>query len=119
MAWSPAVVKRFQEWPGATTAADLRDDISGILFSVKEPVRTITMKGKATLVHADWHHITLANVVPDNGIVVLSLHYQAGMLASPSRVQIEREPSGQDPIGFIRLRVAAPVARITLAWGNR
>ena len=119
IAWSPAVLKRFREWEGAVPVADLVDDVPGCIFLVKYAHRNYTLKGKAKMVHADWHHITLADVVPENGVVVLSLHYQAGMRASPSRVQIEREQCGDDPIGFIRLRVAGPVARVTLTWGNR
>jgi len=119
IAWSPAVLKRFQEWDGAVTVADLFDDVPGYLFLIKHAPRDFTLKGKAKIIHADGHHITVADVVPDNGVVVLSLHYQAGMRASPSRVQIEREQCGYDPFGFIRLRVAGPVARVTLTWDSR
>jgi hypothetical protein len=119
VAWSPAVLKRFQEWEGAVQIVDVEDDTQGYLFLVKHARRNYALKGSARLIHADWHHITLADVTPENGVVVLSLHSQAGMVASPSRVQIEREPCGHDPIGFIRLRVAGPVSRLTLTWGNR
>jgi hypothetical protein len=118
VAWSPAVLKRFEAWPGAEPIVDLHDDVTGRLFLVKYAPRDFTLKGKARLIHADWHHITLADVVPEDGVVVLSLHFQAGMRATPSRVQIEAEPSGAS-IGFIRLRVAAPVERVTLTWGDR
>ena len=118
-AWSPAVLKRFQEWPGAVPVVDLQDDVPGKLFLLKHAPRSFVLKGKAQIVHADGHHITLADVTPENGVVVLSLHYQAGMRASPSRVQIEREPCGHDPIGFLRLRIAGPVARVTLTWDDR
>ena len=119
IAWSPTVLKRFHEWEGAVPVVDVFDDVPGYLFLVKRCPRDFVLKGKAKLVHADWHHITLADVVPDNGSVVLSLHHQAGMRASPSRVQLEQEPCGYDSIGFIRLRVAGPVVRVTLTWGNR
>jgi hypothetical protein len=118
IAWSPVVLKRFSDWEGTVPVTDLYDDVPGRLFLVKHAPRDFTLKGKAQLTHADGHHITLADVVPENGVVVLSLHYQAGMQASPSRVQIEREPSGHDLIGFIRLRLAGPAARVTLTWGN-
>jgi hypothetical protein len=118
-AWSPAVVKRLQEWSDAVALTDLQDDVHGYLFLVKHAPRDFILKGKAKIIHADWHHITLADAVPENGVLVLSLHYQAGLRASPPRVQIEREPCGHDPIGFIRLRVADKVARVTLTWGDR
>ena len=88
----------------------------GHLFLVKHAPRDFTLRGKAKLVHADWHHLTLAEVVPENGVVVLSMHYQAGLRVSPSRVQIEKEPDPYDPIPLIRLRVPGPVARLTLTW---
>jgi hypothetical protein len=55
-------------------------------------------------------------VEPLDGEVVISLHYHASMRASPGRVQIERATSGDDPIGFVRLRLAVPAARVTLTW---
>jgi len=119
IAWSPPVLKRFQEWSDAVPLAELYDQGPGTLFLIKHARRDFILKGKGKMIHADWHHITIADVVPDNGVVVLSMHYQAGMKANPSRVQIEREPNGLDPFGFIRLRVAGPVACVTLTWGDR
>ena len=110
--------RRFRS-SSAVPIVDVEDDTHGYLFLIKRARRDFALKGKAHILHADWHHITLADVVPENGVVVLSLHYQAGMIASPSRVQIEREPCSHDPIGFIRLKVAGPVVRLTLTWGNR
>ena len=61
-------------------------------------------------------HIALADIVPEDGTVVLSMHYQTGMRVSPGRVQIERETDPRDPIDFIRLRLQGPVARVTITW---
>lgn len=118
VAWSPAVLKRFHDWEEAVPVADVVDDVPGYLFLIKHAARDFTVKGKAKLIHADWHHLTLADVIPENGVVVLSFHYQAGLRATPGRVQVEREPCGHDPIGFMRLRVAGPVARVTLTWNR-
>jgi hypothetical protein len=118
--WSPAAVARMQAWKSATLVAELHDQGKGYLFRVRTQNRSFVLKGQAELVHADSHHITLANVVPENGVVVLSLHYQKSLRASPSRVQIECEIYADDPIGFLRLRVAGGrVARLTLTWDNR
>lgn len=118
--WSPAVVKRFDGWPGADKLVALHDDAAdGWLFRVKRASR-FALKGKAELLEANARYITLKNVEPDKGlgVVVLSLHYQAGMRASPGRVQVDPEPSGDDLIGFVRLRLAAPAARVTITWGK-
>jgi hypothetical protein len=74
------------------------------------------LKGHARLLCADTQHIALADVHPEDGRVVLSMHYQPGLHISPSRVEIEKEPDPYDPIPFIRLRMPGPVARLTLTW---
>ena len=50
---------------------------------------------------------------------VSSLDYQAGLGATPSRVQVARDPDARDPIPFVRLLLPGPVARITLTWEDR
>jgi len=118
--FAPASIQRFGDWPAAQKLADVKDgDVPGVLFAVKRSPHGYALRGQAQMIHADIHHITLADVVPDNGVVVLSLHYQTGMTASPSRVHVECEPSALDPIGFIRLRLAGPAARVTLTWSDR
>jgi len=74
------------------------------------------LQGQARFLHADCRHIALADVIPEDGKVVLSMHYQAGMHVSPGRVLLEKEPDSCDPIPFIRLRMPGPVARLTLTW---
>lgn len=118
--WTPAAVKRFSEWDGVESHVPLVDDVAGKLFTLKRQRRTYALKGQATLLHADAQHITLGDVIPDeNGVVVLSFHWQSGLRAAPGRVQVEREPDGHDPIGFIRLRMDSPAARVTLTWEHR
>ncbi|MCI0682915.1 MAG: hypothetical protein L0Y71_12500 [Gemmataceae bacterium] len=117
--WTPAAIKRFTEWQGVESSTPLVDDVAGYLFTLQREDRSYALKGQARLLDADPRHITLGDVVPDDdGVVVLSLHWQAGLRAAPSRVQVEREACGHDPIGFIRLRMASPVARVTLTWSE-
>jgi hypothetical protein len=121
--WSPATIARLDAWAKAELKARLGH--GGSLFAVTGQEHSYVLKGQAELVHADFHHITLADVVPDkHGIVEISLHYQSGMRASPSRVHLEpaTDPKAEernDPIPFIRLRVSSPVARVTLTWEER
>jgi hypothetical protein len=106
-------------WQGAKLVSSLTENGQGALFAVQAHVPSYTLKGQAQVVHADSHHITLSDLVPDNGVIVLSLHYQTGMRALPSRVRVERETDPVDPAGFLRLRVSGPVARVTLTWDDR
>ncbi len=111
---SPAVVKRFQQWPEAKLVALLKGQEGYYLFSL--PAGSFALKGQARVLEADYRHLSLVDLVPENGQVVLSMHYQTGLRASPSRVQIEKEPDASDPIPFIRLRLDGPAASVTLTW---
>jgi hypothetical protein len=111
---SPAVLERFRKWDAATDVAPLADEKEGWLITLKP--RSFVLKGQGRVIAADSKRITLADLVPEDGKVLLSLHYQAGIQASPSRVQVEREIDAYDPIPFIRLRLPGPVARVTLTW---
>ncbi len=114
--WSPGTVARFRARRGASPTATVRDNGTGYLFTLHPG--SYVLKGKANWLQADWQHIVLGEVVPEDGKVVLSLHYQSGMRVSPSRVEIERETDPYDPIPFIRLKVPSPVARLVLTWDS-
>ena len=72
--------------------------------------------GSARIISADTGQIILADVIPSRGLVVLSLHYQTGLVASPGRVEVERELDFRDPIPLIRLRMDEPATRLQLRW---
>jgi hypothetical protein len=111
---SPVAAARFRAWLGTEPTATISGSSPVYLFEL--PPGSFVLKGRAQFLHADWRHIALADVIPEEGIVILSMHYQAGLRVSPSRVQIEKEPDPYDPIPFVRLRVPGPVARLTLTW---
>jgi hypothetical protein len=115
--WSEAARNRFQAWKDAVPQLSLHDTGPGSLLAVKRPY-SFALKGQATLLRADHEQVALADVIPEEGTVVLSLHYQAGMKASPSRVSVERELDPIDPIPFVRLRLPHPMSRVTLTWEN-
>jgi hypothetical protein len=73
---------------------------------------------------ADARGILLADAVPqpvpgEEGQVVLSLHYQAGMRVRPARVRLERAVDSQDSIPFVRLRLTEPAGRVLITWEGR
>jgi len=67
-------------------------------------------------VTADRNSISLSDVVPEHGDVVLSFHYHEGLRARPGWIKVEREPDPYDPIPLVRLQMIAPAARVTLTW---
>ncbi len=113
--WSPRTIQRFARWKKAERCGPLTPTQNVQLFALKRPL-SFVLRGKAVLQQADPAHICLRDVIPDNGVVVLSMHYQEGLVASPSRVHVERELDTKDLIPLIRLRVDRPVARVTLTW---
>ena len=116
--WSDAARRRFEGWSETEKLADLRDDGAGTLFRVRRQP-SFTLTGKAHLLGADANGVVLGDVVPRDGKVVLSLHYQTGLSAAPARVNVEPEIDPLDPIPFVRLRLDQPVARVTLTWERR
>ncbi len=115
--WTAESTERFAAWSEAEPMADLRDGCDGRVFAVQSRQfvyrrhPSFALTGSAHWVRADFRHIVLEDVRPDNGEVVLSLHYQAGLRVTPSRVRIERATDPRDPIPFVRLLVKDPVAR--------
>jgi hypothetical protein len=114
--WTSAAQARLRGWNRAAAVATLNEDgQTGCLFALQRP-RSFVLKGQAGWVSADCRHIALSDVVPEDGKVVLSLHYQAGLQVSPAKVRVEKEPAPPDLIPFVRLRMPGPVTRITLRW---
>lgn len=116
--WSEAAQARLRVWNKATSLAKGDDEGAGQLFAIDRP-HSFTLIGQARLLRADARSIALADLIPEDGKIVLSFHAQAGLEASTDRVQIEREPDANDPIPFIRLRLSGPLSHVTLAWKNR
>jgi hypothetical protein len=114
--WTPAALERFRKWGLAEPVAPLTEEgQTGWLFALKRP-RSFVLKGHARWISADCRHIALSDVVPEDGKVVLSLHFLEGLQVSPGRVRVEKEPDPLDPIPFVRLRMPGPVTRVTLTW---
>jgi hypothetical protein len=117
VAWSPSVIDRVRRWSAIAREIAVQDDVAGVLFELRPQGGAFVTKGQAELIEMDTTHIALANLKPDSaGEVVLNLHYIAGLRATPSRVLVDAEPSGQDPIGFIRLKMTDETPRLTLTW---
>jgi hypothetical protein len=117
--WSAVTVQRFASWPLAEKVVDLVDEQEGVLYRItRQP--SFVLIGSAQWLRADSECISLDDVTPKNGQVLLSLHYQEGMRVTPSRVRLERAETLSDPIDFVRLVIPdRHVARVTITWDKR
>src|SRR5262249_61882977 len=117
--WSPAARAKFAAWPKAEATAALSDGGDGCLFTIHRPA-SFALRGSAKWLAADSQRIVLEDVRPDNGQVLLSLHYQDGLCVTPSRVQLQRAKDKDDHIDFVRLVISDPfVTRVTITWEKR
>jgi hypothetical protein len=87
-------------------------------YAIRRP-HGYLLRGTARTLKMEPQRVTLTDVVPENGTVLLSLHYQHGCQVRPAWVLVEREPDPYDPIPLLRLRMPGPVARVTLTWDGR
>ncbi len=106
---------RFANWSAAEPLPPHAAAGGRYLFAIRRP-HSFVLKGRVRQFEADGRRVTLADVVPEGGEVVLSLHYQAGWRARPAWVRVERELDAYDPIPFVRLRMPGPAGRVTLTW---
>jgi hypothetical protein len=114
---SPAAVARLRRWAGAALCHTFSGR-EGHLFALKRQPSFI-LHGKARWLGAGVNWVSLGDLEPEGGTVVVSLHYHEGLRVTPARVVLEDERADadpRDPIALIRLRVDAPVARLTLTW---
>jgi hypothetical protein len=125
--WSGGARERFSRWRAARSRSKLPGpEEEGELFALRRRA-SYALTGSVSWRSADSRRILLADARPEpsgdreaeEGAVVLSLHYQAGMRVSPGRVRLEQAVDPQDAIPFVRLRMSEPVGRIIITWDNR
>ena len=86
---------------------------------------SFALAGQAEWRLADARGILLADLVPEKvageeeGQVLLSLHYQAGMRVSPGACRLEKAVDTHDNVPFVRLRMKEPVGRVLITWESR
>ena len=117
--WTAKAAERFARWSDmAEATADLRDGAAGKLFTLRRKP-AFALHGSAHWQSADANRIILTDVKPQEGVVLLSLHYQAGLRVAPGRIKIWPAPDPRDPIPFVRLTLDEPAPVVTITWDKR
>ena len=110
-----AVAERLQRWPAAEALPPLPNGDSWFVVH-REPSYFLVGGGKVR--NCDAQGLTLTDLQPVNGFVVLSFHSPPRVWAASKWVRIEKEPQMDDAIPFLRLRLAEPMTRLTLYWNG-
>jgi hypothetical protein len=79
--------------------------------------RSYFLKGKGRIVNVEPDRVELADVEPDGGSVVLSLHWLDTWRSEPPFV-LKPEPMPPDPVDFVRIELSRPVDRMILRNGR-
>jgi hypothetical protein len=106
-------IQRWLKYPNTEVVADLPQ--FGKLIKIKRTGQ-YCKQGSAR-----WHlsarrQLTLTNLVPENGQVVLSLHHHPGMRPLNSKAQLETWQQAFDGIPMIKIKLTGPMERLTIEW---
>jgi hypothetical protein len=85
------------------------------IYRIDRP-HTYFLKGKGRIVAVEPNRIELADVEPDQGVVVLSLHWLDTWRTDPP-LKLNPEPMPPDPVDFVRINFDRPIPRVVL-WNS-
>jgi hypothetical protein len=82
------------------------------IYRVQRP-RSYFLKGKGRISAVGPNRVELADLEPEGGAVVVSLHWIDSWKADPPRT-LRPEPVPNDPVAFVRIELPGPVDRLVL-----
>lgn len=108
------------EWTAMTRRAGrnvaiqymLEGESSYAIYRVDRP-HSYFLKGKGRIVSVEPNRVELADLEPEDGVVVVSLHWIDSWKADPPR-PLKPEPVAMDPVDFIRIELPGPTPRVVL-----
>jgi hypothetical protein len=87
------------------------------IYRVDRP-RSYFLKGKGRIVSVAPNRVELADLVPEGGSVVVSLHWIDSWRAEPP-MALRPEPMPPDPVDFVRIELPGPTDRVVLSNNGR
>jgi hypothetical protein len=106
-------INRWKQMKGAKVVAPL--PMGGMLIRLDRPF-SYCKQGSAQLTFAEPRRLSLHDLQPENGQIVLSLHHHATMRTSNNKVQIETWQQAYDGIPMLKLKLPGPMERLTIEW---
>ena len=103
--------------PGVATRYMLEGERAYAIYRVDRP-RSYFLKGKGRIVSVEPDRIELADIEPEGGAVVVSLHWIDSWRSDPP-LPLRPEPMPPDPVDFVRIESPGPVGRLVLTNGQR
>lgn len=106
-------IHRWLAVPQATVVADL--PYGGKL--IRLPRRfSYCKQGKANISFPSERRITLTDLAPEDGQIVLSLHHHSTMRAINKNAVLKTWQHAYDGIPMLRIRLSTPMERLTIEW---
>lgn len=106
-------IQRWLTIPQAVVVADLPQ--GGKLIRLPRPFN-YCKQGQATIHFTGQRRMTLTNLIPQDGQIILSMHYHATMFTVNHRVKLATWQQAYDGIPMLRIRTASPMERLTIEW---
>jgi hypothetical protein len=94
----------------------LEGEYNYAVYRIERP-HSYFLKGKGRIVNVEPDRVELADVEPEGGAVVLSLHWIDTWKSNPP-LTLKPQPRPPDPIDFLRIELPGPVGRIVLRNGR-
>jgi hypothetical protein len=110
---SRAATERFSHWSAAESMSLLPNGDAWFAIS-RQP--TFFLVGQGKVARCDTHALTLTDVEPANGQIVLSFHTPPHVWAASQWARVEKQPQVHDAIPLLRVRLTEPMTRLTLYW---
>lgn len=112
-AFHPESILRWKAYPGAEVVAEMPN--GGKLFQLTRPF-SFCRQGQARWSFPATRRMTLTNLVPENGHVVLSLHYHVSMRTMNNKASLDTWQQAFDGIPMLKIRLPGPMERLTIEW---
>lgn len=113
VAFHPESILRWKAHPSTEVVAELPN--GGRLFRLNRPF-TYCKQGQAQWSFTAPRRLTLTNLVPENGHVVLSLHCHTTMRSMNNKAILEKWQQAFDSVPMLKIRLPGPMERLTIEW---